>query len=40
MVSTGRDTMSERDRYDVIIIGGGIAGASFAYFLSRSRGVS
>ena len=30
--------MSERDRYDVIIVGAGIAGASFAYFLSR-RGV-
>jgi D-arginine dehydrogenase len=30
--------MSERDRYDVIIIGAGIAGASFAYFLSR-RGI-
>jgi D-arginine dehydrogenase len=31
--------MSERDRYDVIIVGAGIAGASFAYFLSR-RGVA
>jgi len=30
--------MSERDRYDVIIVGAGIAGASFAYFLSR-RGI-
>jgi len=27
--------VSERDRYEVIIVGAGIAGASFAYFLSR-----